>query len=49
MGLRAGDTVTLRALAAGMLAASGNDAANAAAVRIAGNIPDFVGMMNRRA
>ncbi len=49
MGLRVGDTVTLRALAAGMLAASGNDAANAAAVRIAGGIPDFVALMNRRA
>ncbi len=49
MGLRFGDTATLRALAAGMLAASGNDAANAAAVRIAGNIPDFVAMMNLRA
>ena len=36
-------------LAAGMLLASGNDAANAAAVRIAGTQADFVMMMNRRA
>ena len=35
MGLLEGDTVTLRTLAWGMLLASGNDAANAAAVKIA--------------
>lgn len=49
MGLREGDSVTLRALAAGMLAASGNDGANAAAVRIGGSIEGFVEMMNERA
>ena len=49
MGLVAGDTVTLRALAVGMLTTSGNDAANAAAVRIAGDIPAFAARMNRRA
>lgn len=49
MGLTEGAEVTLRTLAAGMLLASGNDAANAAAVRIAGTQADFVMMMNRRA
>lgn len=49
MGLQQGDTVTLRALAGGMLTASGNDAANAAAVHIAGSIPAFAKLMNRRA
>ena len=49
MGLKAGDTVTLRALACGMLMASGNDAANSAAVRIAGALPAFAQKMNERA
>ncbi len=49
MGLMSGDKVSLRALAYGMLLASGNDAANAAAVRISGSIPAFVDLMNRRA
>ncbi len=49
MGLVKGDKVTLRTLAAGMLLPSGNDAANAAAVRISGSIPAFVELMNRRA
>ena len=49
MGLKAGDTVTLRVLACGMLMASGNDAANAAAVRIAGDIASFAQKMNERA
>lgn len=49
MGLRKGDKASLRALAAGMLLPSGNDAANAAAVRIAGSIPAFAKMMNDRA
>lgn len=49
MGLTEGDTVTLRALAGGMLMASGNDGANAAAVRIAGDIPAFAELMNARA
>ncbi len=46
MGLQEGDTVTLRTLAAGMLLPSGNDAANAAAVRVAGSVPEFVQLMN---
>lgn len=49
MGLREGDVVTKRALCAGMLLPSGNDAANAAAVAVAGSIPAFLEMMNRRA
>lgn len=49
MGLREGDTVTLRALAGGMLSASGNDAAGAAAARIAGSGEDFAALMNQRA
>ena len=48
MGLTEGSEVTLRTLAAGMLLASGNDAANAAAVKIAGSIPDFAILMNQR-
>lgn len=49
MGLQKGDRVTLRTLACGMLLSSGNDAANAAAVRIAGSIPEFAVLMNERA
>ncbi len=49
MGLQPGDIVTKRVLCVGMLLPSGNDAANAAAVAVAGNIPDFLDMMNARA
>lgn len=49
MGLSEGDAVTLRALVKGMLLSSGNDAANAAAVRIAGTLSAFVKKMNERA
>jgi D-alanyl-D-alanine carboxypeptidase/D-alanyl-D-alanine carboxypeptidase (penicillin-binding protein 5/6) len=49
MGLQGGDKASLRVLAAGMLLASGNDAAGAAAVRISGSVPSFVAAMNRRA
>ncbi len=49
MGLREGDEVTLRALAYGMLLPSGNDAANATAVRISATMDDFVARMNERA
>ena len=49
MGLREGDIVTRRALCIGMLLPSGNDAANAAAVNVAGSIPAFAELMNRRA
>lgn len=49
MGLVEGDTATMRALAYGMLLPSGNDAANAAAVKIDGDMPTFVKRMNTRA
>ncbi|NLT10061.1 MAG: D-alanyl-D-alanine carboxypeptidase, partial [Ruminococcus sp.] len=49
MGLQEGDIVTKYALCCGMLLPSGNDAANAAAVRIAGSIEDFSELMNERA
>lgn len=49
MGLQEGDVVTLRTLACGMLLPSGNDAANAAAVRIAGSLEEFANLMNLRA
>lgn len=49
MGLCEGDSVSLRALAYGMLLPSGNDGANAAAVRIAGSKEAFVALMNERA
>lgn len=49
MGLREGDIVTMRALVCGMLLPSGNDAANAAAVRLSGSVDAFVEQMNSRA
>jgi len=49
MGLMEGDRATLRGLAVGMLLSSGNDAANAAAVRISGSMEAFVKLMNKRA
>ena len=49
MGLQPGGSVTLHQLAAGMLLPSGNDAANAAAVEIAGSEEAFVRLMNQRA
>ena len=49
MGLQEGDIVTMRTLVYGMLLPSGNDAANAAAVRISGSVEAFVELMNDRA
>lgn len=49
MGLLEGDQVTLRTLAWGMLLASGNDAANAAAVHIDGSLDAFCERMNSKA
>lgn len=49
MYLGAGDKLTLRDLAAGMMMASGNDAANAAAIDICGSQKAFAKRMNRRA
>lgn len=49
MGLKEGKTVSKRILAYGMMLPSGNDAANAAAVAVAGSIDSFVEMMNQKA
>lgn len=49
MGLVEGDTVTKRALCYGMLLPSGNDAAGAAAVKIAGSYAAFADQMNEKA
>lgn len=49
MGLQQGDIVTKYALCCGMLLPSGNDAANATAVRLAGSLENFAVMMNDRA
>ena len=49
MGLLPGDSVTMRDLCYGMMLPSGNDAANAAAVKIAGSIEQFAEIMNQKA
>ena len=49
MGLQPGDVVTMRDLCYGMMLMSGNDAANAAAVRVAGSVEAFVKLMNDKA
>ena len=49
MGLIVGAKVSFNALLYGMLLASGNDAANATAIAIGGNIPSFIAIMNKRA
>lgn len=49
MGLQEGDIVTKRALCYGMMLPSGNDAANAAAVAVAGTMERFADMMNDKA
>lgn len=49
MGLTEGVKVTRRMLIYGMLLPSGNDAANAAAVSVSGDIESFVELMNKRA
>ena len=49
MGLQAGDSISLTGLAAGMLLASGNDAANAAALYLDGSLESFAARMNQRA
>jgi len=49
MGLVEGDIVTKYALCCGMLLPSGNDAANATAVKLAGSLENFAVMMNNRA
>lgn len=49
MGLKEGYKVTLKKLCYGMMLPSGNDAANAAAVRVSGSVDKFVDLMNERA
>ena len=49
MGLLVGDKVTFRGLLYGMLLASGNDAANTAAIAIDGSVSAFVERMNDKA
>ncbi len=49
MGLKEGDRLTLVNLTSGMLLASGNDAANAAAIYLGGSQEGFAQLMNERA
>jgi D-alanyl-D-alanine carboxypeptidase/D-alanyl-D-alanine carboxypeptidase (penicillin-binding protein 5/6) len=49
MGLTVGTKVSLNDLLYGMLLSSGNDAANATAIAVGGNIDNFVSLMNKRA
>lgn len=49
MYLKKGEKVTLYDLAVGMMMQSGNDAANASAITIAGSIEDFAALMNDKA
>ena len=48
-GISPGDELTLEQLLYGLIIPSGNDAANAIAVHIAGSIEDFAAMMNEEA
>ncbi len=49
MGLVSGDSVSLKELVYGMLLASGNDAANATAIHLGGNVESFAALMNQKA
>lgn len=49
MYLREGEKLRLSSLARGMMACSGNDAANAIALTVAGSIQGFAGLMNDKA
>ena len=49
MGLLPGDTVSLYGLLCGLMLASGNDAANTAALTVSGSIPAFAELMNKKA
>ncbi len=49
MGLRGGDTLSVRDLMAGLLLSSGNDAANTLALLSCGSLPSFAVQMNRKA
>lgn len=48
-GVKPGDTLSLRDLLYGLMIPSGNDAANAIAVHMAGSVESFAGMMNDEA
>lgn len=49
MGLKAGDELTMKNLCAGMMLASGNDAANTVALTLSDSQEGFAELMNRRA
>lgn len=49
LGLRAGDTLTVRDLVTGLLLESGNDAANVVALSICGSLEEFAVLMNEKA
>lgn len=49
MGLKVGDTVSHYDLLVGMMLPSGNDAANTAAISVAGSVSKFAVLMNERA
>ncbi len=49
VGLKVGDTLTVRDLLAGLLLVSGNDAANTLALLMAPTTADFAALMNERA
>ena len=49
LGLRGGDKISAGDLVTGMMLASGNDAAGAVAYAVAGGLPEFAVLMNRRA
>jgi D-alanyl-D-alanine carboxypeptidase len=49
MGIKKGETYTLRELMYGLILVSGNDAAIAIADTVGGNLPNFVKMMNDKA
>ncbi len=49
MYLKKGEMLKLSAIISGMMAVSGNDAANAVAVTVGGSVENFASMMNRKA
>lgn len=49
MGLKPGETITVRSLLAGLLISSGNDAAHALALAVSPTIEDFTNLMNNEA
>ena len=49
IALQEGEQMTVRDLLYGLMLQSGNDAANALAVQVAGSVPAFADMMNQRA